>query len=84
MAPKENTWLYAFRDSNTLIKSYLKYSLVQQPGPKHNDTVCADLSVVPPPQIQGLYPLTVQVEGHRLVLHTVGYPVPSERTESKN
>lgn len=58
---------------------YLKYSLVQQPGPKHSDPVCADYSVVPSLQIQGLYCLTVQVEGHRLVLHAVGYPVPSEK-----
>lgn len=66
---------------NKPLMSYLKYIFVQQPRPKHSDTVCADYCVVPSQQIQGLYLLTVQVEGHRLVLHTVGYPVPSERTK---
>lgn len=66
-----------------IIMSYLKYVFVQQSCPKHSDALCADHSVVPSQQIQGLYLLTVHVERHRLVLHTVGYPVPSERTKSE-
>lgn len=71
-------------DSSSLTKSYLKYSRVQQPSPEHSDTLCADFSIVPSQQIHGLYPLTVQEEGHELALHAVSYPVPSERTEGKN
>lgn len=81
MTPKLNTWWYAFRGSHTLIMSYLEYIFVKQPCPKYSDTLSADNSVVPSQQIQGLNPLTVQIEGHRLVLHTVGYPVPAERTK---
>lgn len=61
--------------------SYLKYIFIEQPCPKHSDTMCADDSVVPSQQIQGLYLLTVQVEGHRIALNAVGYPVPSARRQ---
>lgn len=63
--------------------SYFKYVFIQQACAKHSNTVCADNSIVSSQQLQGLYPLTVQVEGDRLVLNAVGYPVPPEnpRTE---
>ena len=73
--PNQNNRLYAF------IMSYLKYIFIEQPCPKHSDTMCADDSVVPSQQIQGLYLLTVQVEGHRIALNAVGYPVPSARRQ---
>lgn len=60
--------------------SYLKYVFVQQPCPKHSDALCADSSIVPTEQIHRLFLLAIQVEGHGLVLHTEGYPVPSETT----
>lgn len=61
--------------------TYLKHRLIQQPCPKHSDPLCADHSIVPSQQIQGLHLLTVQVQGYRLILHTVGYPVPPESTK---
>lgn len=82
--PKRSTGLSVLRGSYTLIKSYLEYFFIQQPCPKHSDTLCADHSTVPARQIQGLNPLTVQVEGHRLLVHTVGYPVPPERTKTES
>lgn len=69
--------------SDAFTMSYLEHIFVEQPCPKHSDTICADDGVVPSQQIQGLYPLTVQVEGHRLVLNTVGYPVPSARRKGR-
>lgn len=62
--------------------SHLKYVFIQQPCPKHSNALSADYSIVSPQQIQGLHLLTVHVECHRLVLYTVGYPVPSERTKT--
>lgn len=69
--------------SDAFTMSYLEHVFVEQPCPKHSDTICADDGVVPSQQIQGLYLLTVQVEGHRLVLNTVGYPVPSARRKGR-
>lgn len=63
--------------------SYFKYLFIQQPCPKHGNTFCADHCIVSSQQIQGLYLLTVQVECHRLVLHTVCYSVPSESAKTE-
>lgn len=68
------------RASHPRLMSYLKYVFVQQPCPKHSDALCADSSIVPTEQIHRLFLLAIQVEGHGLVLHTEGYPVPSETT----
>lgn len=78
-----NCGFSVLRGHCTLTTSYLKHILVQQPCPKHRDALCADDSVIPSQQIQGLHLLTVQVEGHRLILHAVGYPVPSARTNTE-
>lgn len=65
------------------IMPYLKYFFIQQPCPKHSDTLCADYSIVPSQQFNGLYFLAIQVKGHSFILHTIGYPVPSERNKNK-
>lgn len=65
------------------IMPYLKYFFIQQPCPKHSDTLCADYSIVPSQQFHGLYFLAIQVKCHSFILHTIGYPVPSERNKDK-
>lgn len=73
-----------FQRPFTFRMAHLKHLLIQQSSSEHDDPLSADDSVVPSQQIQGLYPLTVQVQGHSLVLDTIGYSVPSGRTRGEN
>lgn len=56
---------------------YLKHVFIQEPSSKHGNTLRADVGVAASEQVKGVQLLTVQVESHRLALHTVGDSVPT-------
>lgn len=62
--------------------SYLKHLLVQNPGPKHRDAVCADYRFITSVQRLGDFLLTVDDHGDGFLLHTDRHTVPPAQVQS--
>lgn len=73
------TLMLPFTHDTHITHTHLKYAFVQQSCSEYSDPLSADLGVKTSEQAQGVQFDTVQVEGHHLALHAVGYSVPPGR-----